>query len=56
MLLLEKDWPIGIMVRMFANGRGDQSSILGQVMPKTQENSTWCFFASYSSLWGTNKG
>ena len=28
---------IGIMVRVFANGSGDQSSIPGRVIPKTQK-------------------
>ena len=28
---------IGIMVRVFANGLGDQGSIPGQVKPKTQK-------------------
>ena len=30
-------WPIGIMVRLFTNGLGDQGSISGQVIPKTQK-------------------
>ena len=28
---------IGLMSRVFANGPGDQGSILGQVIPKTQK-------------------
>ena len=28
---------MGIMVRMFANGLGDQGSIPGRVIPKTQK-------------------
>ena len=31
------NWHISIVVRVFTNGLGDQSSILGQVMPKTQK-------------------
>ena len=30
------------MSRVFANGPGDQGSILGQAIPKTQKNGTWC--------------
>ena len=29
--------PIGIMVRVFANGSGDRGSIQGRVIPKTQK-------------------
>ena len=29
--------PFGTMVRVFANGPGDQGSIPGQVIPKTQK-------------------
>ena len=29
--------PIDIMVKVFANGPGDQGSIPGQVIPKTQK-------------------
>ena len=28
-------WAIGLMSRVFANGPGDQGSILGRVIPKT---------------------
>ena len=35
--LLYSNWPISIMVRVFANGLGDQGSIPGQVIPKTQK-------------------
>ena len=31
------DWLIGLESRVFANGSGDWSSILGQVIPKTQK-------------------
>ena len=31
------NWDIGLMSRVFANGLGDQGSILGRVIPKTQE-------------------
>ena len=30
-------WLIGITVRVFANGLGDQGSISGRVIPKTQK-------------------
>ena len=30
-------WAIGLMSRVFTNGLGDQGSILGQVIPKTQK-------------------
>ena len=30
-------WPIDILIRVLINGLGDQSSIPGQVMPKTQK-------------------
>ena len=30
-------WAICLMSRVFANGRGDQGSIPGQVIPKTQK-------------------
>ena len=30
------------MSKVFANGPGDQGSIPGQVIPKTQNNVTWC--------------
>ena len=36
---------IGIMVRVFANGPEDLGSITGRVIPKTQKNGTWCYFA-----------
>ena len=29
-------WPIGIMIRVFANGSGDRGSIPGRLIPKTQ--------------------
>ena len=32
-----RNWPIGQVGRVFANGPGDQGSILGQVIPKTQK-------------------
>ena len=32
---LDANWLIGLMVRLFANGLGDLSSIPGHVMPKT---------------------
>ena len=38
--LIYKCQPIGIMVRMFANGPGDWDLILHQVIPKTQRNGT----------------
>ena len=31
------NWTIGLMSRVFANGPGDQGSIAGRVMPKTQK-------------------
>ena len=37
--------PLGIMVRMFANGPGDLGSFPDQVIPKTQKNGTWCYLA-----------
>ena len=36
---------IGLIGRVFANGLGDQGSIPGQVIPKTQKNGTWCRLA-----------
>ncbi len=30
-------WATGLMSRVFANGLGDQGSIPGQVIPKTQK-------------------
>ena len=33
----KSNWAIGLMSRVFANGLGDQGSIPGQVMPKTQK-------------------
>ena len=33
------------MSRAFANDPGDQGSIPGRVIPKTQKNGTWCRFA-----------
>ena len=38
---------IGIMVRVFANGLGDQGSIPGQAISKTQKNGTWCHLAQH---------
>ena len=32
--------PWGLMSRVFTNGLGDQGSILGGVIPKTQKNGT----------------
>ena len=32
-----KHWPIGIVGRVFADGPGDQGSILGRTIPKTQK-------------------
>ena len=37
MLNNNKDWPVGIMVRVFTNVPGDQGSIPGQVIPETQK-------------------
>ena len=34
------DWPIGLVGRVFANDSGDQGSIPGHVVPKTQKNGT----------------
>ena len=31
-------WTIGLMSRVFANGQGDEGSIFGRVIPKTQES------------------
>ena len=31
------NWAIGLMSRVFANGLGDQGSIPGRVIPKTQK-------------------
>ena len=36
-VLISLDWAIGPMSRVFANGPGDQGSIPGQVIPKTQK-------------------
>ena len=37
---------VGLMSRVFANGPGDQSSIQGQVIPKTFfKNGTWYLLA-----------
>ena len=36
---------IGLMSWVFANGLGDQDSIPGRFMPKTQKNGTWCHLA-----------
>ena len=33
------------MSRVFTNGLGDQGSIPGQVIPKTQKNGTWYHLA-----------
>ena len=33
------------MGRVFANGPGEQGSIQGQVIPKTQKNGAWCRLA-----------
>ena len=30
-------WAIGLMIRVFANGLGDQGSIPGQIIPKSQK-------------------
>ena len=35
--IVMKKWAIGLMSRVFANGLGDQVSILGRVIPKTQK-------------------
>ena len=32
-----RDWAIGLMSRVFANGLGDRGSIPGGVIPKTQK-------------------
>ena len=37
LLVQSKDWDIGLMSRVFANGLRDQGSILGLVIPKTQK-------------------
>ena len=34
------NWPVGIMVRVFANDPGDWNSISGRVIPKSQKNGT----------------
>ena len=34
------DWPIGVVGRVFTSCRGDQGSIPGRVIPKTQK---WYF-------------
>ena len=36
---------IGPMDRVFANGLGDQGSVSGRVIQKTQKNGTWCCLA-----------
>ena len=36
---------VGLMSRVFANGSGDQGSIPGWVVQKTQKNGTWCRLA-----------
>ena len=33
-------WPVDIMIKIFANGLGNQHSILGRVISKTQKNGT----------------
>ena len=41
-LLFNNDQAIGLMSRVFANGPGNWGSILGRVIPKTQnKNGTW---------------
>ena len=37
---LDYDWAIGLMSRVFVSGLGDQGSIPGRVIPKTQKNGT----------------
>ena len=34
---MNENWAIGLMSRVFANSLGDQGSILGRVIPKTQK-------------------
>ena len=34
------DWLLGLVSRVFSNGPGDQGSILGLVIPKTQKAGT----------------
>ena len=41
---------IGLMSRVFANGLGDQGSIPGWAIPKTQKNGNWCHLAPHSAL------
>ena len=39
------NWAIGLISRVFTNDPGDQGSIPGQVIPKTQKNGTWSHLA-----------
>ena len=36
-IITHKNWAIGLMSRVFTNGLGDQGSIPGRVIPKTQK-------------------
>ena len=40
MYVFIKNWLIGLVGRVFANGPGDLGSIPGHVIPKTQKNGT----------------
>ena len=44
--LWKSDRSIGLAVRVFANGPGDQGSIPGRVISDSK-NGTWCFLAKY---------
>ena len=48
--------PIDIMVRVFANGLGDQGSMQGRVIPKTQKIAidTSLLYTQHYKVW--NKG
>ena len=45
MLIIRNIYIIGLVGKVFSNGPGDQGSIPGQVIPKTQKNSTSCLLA-----------
>ena len=44
------------MNRVSANGPGEQGTIPGRVIPKTQKNGTWCRLAHHSALYGKDQG
>ena len=48
--------PISIEGKVFTNGLGDQGSIPGQAIPKTQINGTWCLLnTQHYNVWIKSK-